>query len=105
MACVGSEPETNFQFANDPWRALSVLQMPPPAAACHKRQREALHAGSTTRAVIRPASTYGAPVNVSVPGSCAKLGPARVQVPGAARPPQPRLSVCSPDCCELAAPC
>src|SRR3954471_18155331 len=52
--------------------ALSVFQTPPPAAPIQTRHDPlALQSGSTTRAVVRLAVVFVAPVNARTPGSTA----------------------------------
>src|SRR4029077_18448033 len=55
--------------------ALSVRQIPPPAAAAHTRQLVVLQSGAMASAVTRPEVIYSVPVNVKIDGSTAVLGP------------------------------
>src|SRR6476661_2129555 len=54
IAFVAKLPETNVQFAPLPESALSVRQMPPPAAAAQARHPFVLQFGAIANAVIRP---------------------------------------------------
>src|SRR2546421_9610918 len=55
--------------------ALSVRQIPPPAAATQRRQNVALHPGARANAVTRPDVTYSRPLYVRGAGNVAMLGP------------------------------
>src|ERR1700736_5773002 len=87
-------------------RALSVRQIPPPAAPTQRRQLLALQFGAMASAVMRPEVIYGAPLKVKTPGKLAVLGPISCHLPGACSPAsielQPLLAarVASPDTSE-----
>ena len=53
IAFVGKLPETNCHFTSG-WSALSVNQIPPPAAASSSWQSEFEQSGFSDSAVIRP---------------------------------------------------
>ena len=76
---IATTPETNFHPAPLPERALSVRQMPPPAAAAQARQPwPLLQTDSMARPVIRPEVVIAAPLNVRMLGKAALLGPINV---------------------------
>jgi hypothetical protein len=54
MALVPKLPDTNVQLTPFPESALSVRQIPPPAAPAHARHVLVLQLGSTASAVMRP---------------------------------------------------
>src|SRR2546421_3534054 len=74
MAFVAKVGEMDFH-AGVVASALSVRQIPPPAAAIHRRQKVALHPGATAKAVTRPDVTYSRPLYVIGAGNVAMLGP------------------------------
>jgi hypothetical protein len=54
MAFVEKLPETKVQLGPAPDSALSVRQIPPPAAATHKRHLLWPQSGEIANAVMRP---------------------------------------------------
>ena len=79
MAFVPKLPETNVQLAPLPDSALSVRQMPPPAAAdpdaasCYCKQF-----GSIAKCRDATRGRVARPVNVSTSGKAPSLGPSSV---------------------------
>ena len=67
MAFVAKLPDTKVQ-AGAPASALSVRQMPPPAAPSQTRQVFTVQLGAMASAVMRPEVTYGAPLKVRTAG-------------------------------------
>ena len=56
-AWIPKDPETKSQLGC-PFNAFLVVQIPPPAAAAHKRHWPGLQVGAIASTVVRPPATY-----------------------------------------------
>src|SRR5690242_2467604 len=78
MALVAKLPEINVQLGPLVDSALSVRQIPPPAAATHRRQFVVLQLGAMASAVMRPEAKYCDPLYVRIEGTFVVVGPISV---------------------------